>query len=59
MATLCERLKLYVVIDPSLCALDPVEVARGAIEGGATVIQLRANMRATVNRSNWHCHFEQ
>lgn len=39
---LCDRLRLYVVIDPSLCKLDPAVVAEGALHGGATALQLRS-----------------
>ena len=39
---LCDRLRLYVIVDPSMCLTNPVDVAARAIAGGATAIQLRA-----------------
>jgi thiamine-phosphate diphosphorylase len=40
-ADLCSQLRLYVVIDPAFCRLDPVETCRAVLAGGATAIQLR------------------
>ncbi|CAN5544790.1 thiamine phosphate synthase [soil metagenome] len=36
-----ERIRLYVVLDPSACVLPPVEVAHAVLSGGATALQLR------------------
>jgi thiamine-phosphate diphosphorylase len=41
-ADLCSRLRMYVVIDPELCQMDPVETCRAVLAGGATAIQLRS-----------------
>lgn len=39
---ICRQLRLYVIIDPDMTLHNPVDVARWAIDGGATAIQLRA-----------------
>jgi thiamine-phosphate pyrophosphorylase len=39
---LCERLRVYVVIDPGHCRFDPVETCRMVLDGGATALQLRS-----------------
>ncbi len=38
---LAQRLRVYFVLDPRFVSGDPVEVARQAVSGGATAIQLR------------------
>ncbi|MGE3798363.1 MAG: thiamine phosphate synthase [Thermomicrobiales bacterium] len=40
--SLCKRLLLYVIVDPAWCALGAQEVARQAVSGGATALQLRS-----------------
>ncbi|MBX3069646.1 MAG: thiamine phosphate synthase [Thermomicrobiales bacterium] len=39
---LCRRLRLYLVLDPSMCELDPLAVAEAAVRNGVTALQLRA-----------------
>lgn len=33
---------LYVIVDPEVCAADPLDVARAALRGGCAALQLRA-----------------
>lgn len=44
-ANLTQRLAVYLVLDPDLCLLDPLETVGGALEGGVTCVQLRAKNR--------------
>lgn len=41
MNGMLRQLRLYIVIDPAFCLLDPLEVAAQVVTGGATSIQLR------------------
>ena len=36
-----EKLKLYVILDPNFCALDPLDVAKAVLDAGVCAIQWR------------------